>query len=194
VDVYDDRKVRIGHLVTLASIARRRRTVRPRRVSGGRFALKTSVESRPGRHLCTPPGIRSQRSGLSERTRAHTQPTRSCRPGTSKRRLASWPAINYYRDQLLLRTQAAAEAPRELRELEARIARLRDRLGRGDSDMPPDELHAAIERAEGKRRELVDTLPEAKVSYKLLAKLPQAARLYRQQIIPSVRRRSPCSR
>lgn len=31
VDVYDDRKVRIGHLVTLASIARRRRTVRPRR-------------------------------------------------------------------------------------------------------------------------------------------------------------------
>lgn len=31
VDVYDERRVRIGHLVTLASIARRRRTVRPRR-------------------------------------------------------------------------------------------------------------------------------------------------------------------
>jgi hypothetical protein len=44
----------------------------------------------------------------------------------------------YYRDQLRLRTQAAAEAPGELRELEARIARLRDRLGRGDPDMPPD--------------------------------------------------------
>jgi hypothetical protein len=41
-------------------------------------------------------------------------------------------------------------------------------------------------RAEGKRRELVDTLPEAKVSYKLLAKLPQAARLYRQQIIQAL--------
>jgi hypothetical protein len=52
--------------------------------------------------------------------------------------------------------------------------------------MPLDELQAAIERAEGKRRELVDTLPEAKVSYKLLAKLPQAARLYRQQIIQAL--------
>jgi predicted transcriptional regulator len=31
VDVYDERQVRIGHMVTLASIARRRRTVRPRR-------------------------------------------------------------------------------------------------------------------------------------------------------------------
>lgn len=31
VDVYDDRRTRIGHMVTLASIARRRRTVKPRR-------------------------------------------------------------------------------------------------------------------------------------------------------------------
>jgi hypothetical protein len=31
VDVYDKRKARIGHFVTLASIAHRRRTVRPRR-------------------------------------------------------------------------------------------------------------------------------------------------------------------
>jgi len=31
VDVFDERHVRIGHLVTLASIERRRRTVRPRR-------------------------------------------------------------------------------------------------------------------------------------------------------------------
>src|ERR1700716_2264337 len=30
VDVYDDRRIRIGHLVTLASIAHRRRVVRPR--------------------------------------------------------------------------------------------------------------------------------------------------------------------
>ena len=30
VDVYDERRTRIGHLVTLASIAHRRRTVRPR--------------------------------------------------------------------------------------------------------------------------------------------------------------------
>src|SRR5215831_19925645 len=31
VDVYDERHTRIGHMVTLASIERRRRTVRPRR-------------------------------------------------------------------------------------------------------------------------------------------------------------------
>jgi len=31
VDVYDERHVRIGHLITLASIARRRRLARPRR-------------------------------------------------------------------------------------------------------------------------------------------------------------------
>ena len=31
VDVYDERRIRIGHMVTLASISRRRRTVRPRR-------------------------------------------------------------------------------------------------------------------------------------------------------------------
>jgi hypothetical protein len=30
VDVYDDRRIRIGHLGTLASIAHRRRVVRPR--------------------------------------------------------------------------------------------------------------------------------------------------------------------
>jgi hypothetical protein len=31
VDIYDERHARIGHMVTLASIAHRRRTVRPRR-------------------------------------------------------------------------------------------------------------------------------------------------------------------
>src|ERR1700745_2229965 len=31
VDVYDERRIRIGHMVTLASIERRRRTVKPRR-------------------------------------------------------------------------------------------------------------------------------------------------------------------
>jgi hypothetical protein len=31
VDIYDERKTRIGHLVTLASIAHRRRTVQSRR-------------------------------------------------------------------------------------------------------------------------------------------------------------------
>lgn len=31
LDIYDEQRTRIGHLVTLASIAHRRRTVRPRR-------------------------------------------------------------------------------------------------------------------------------------------------------------------
>ena len=31
IDVYDERRSRIGHMVTLASISHRRRTVRPRR-------------------------------------------------------------------------------------------------------------------------------------------------------------------
>jgi hypothetical protein len=31
VDIYDERRIRIGHLVTLASIEHRRRTVKPRR-------------------------------------------------------------------------------------------------------------------------------------------------------------------
>jgi hypothetical protein len=49
--------------------------------------------------------------------------------------------------------------------------------------LPADGLQAAIERAEGKRWELVEELPEAELSYKLLARLPHAARLYRQRII-----------
>jgi hypothetical protein len=61
----------------------------------------------------------------------------------------------YYREQLQLRMARAAEAPRELRELEARIARLRDRLERGDPDLTADELLVAIASAEGKRQELL---------------------------------------
>lgn len=46
------------------------------------------------------------------------------------------------------------EQPRELQELNARIERLRERLKRGDADMTPDEIQAAIERAEAKAHEL----------------------------------------
>ncbi len=49
--------------------------------------------------------------------------------------------------------------------------------------MPADELLAAIERAEGKREAFLAELPDAKVSFKLLARLPQAAALYRKQIV-----------
>jgi hypothetical protein len=45
----------------------------------------------------------------------------------------------YYREQLRLRTARAAQAPKELRELAARIIRLRERLERGDPDLTSDE-------------------------------------------------------
>jgi|KBSSwiStaDraftv2_1062776.scaffolds.fasta_scaffold940782_2 hypothetical protein len=67
----------------------------------------------------------------------------------------------YYREQLRVRAERSTEVPKELTALEARIARLRERLHRGDPDMPADELQAAIERAEAKRRDLVESLPDA---------------------------------
>jgi hypothetical protein len=77
----------------------------------------------------------------------------------------------------------AAEQPQELAELDARIARLRKRLTAGDPDMTPDEIQAAIERAERKRRELAEAPPpESREAAKLLTILPNAAELYRRQI------------
>lgn len=72
--------------------------------------------------------------------------------------------------------------PQEVRKLEERIGRLRERLRQGDPDMEPDELHAAIERAEAKRRELLTPRLATKESAKLMTLLPRAAELYRQQI------------
>jgi hypothetical protein len=76
----------------------------------------------------------------------------------------------------------AAEAPRELQLLGARIDRLHERLRHGDPDMTTDELQAAIDRAEAKRRELEQQQPAARASAQMLAVLPRAAALYRQQV------------
>jgi site-specific DNA recombinase len=89
----------------------------------------------------------------------------------------------YYADRMRALQTHATEAPRELQELGARIERLRDRLRRGDPDMTPDEIEAAIARAESKRRELENAQPAAKMSMKVLAILPRAAELYRQQVM-----------
>ena len=62
----------------------------------------------------------------------------------------------YYVERMRAMQMRAAEVPDELQELTARIERLCDRLKRGDPDMTIDELQAAIDRAEGKRRELED--------------------------------------
>lgn len=66
--------------------------------------------------------------------------------------------------------------------LVARIERLRTRLVAGDADMTADEIQAAIDRAEAKRRELQQAQPAAKQSARVPSMLPKAAALYRQQI------------
>jgi site-specific DNA recombinase len=89
---------------------------------------------------------------------------------------------SYHAERVREMQRATAEAPRELQELTVRIARLRGRLCHGDSDMQPDELQAAIDRAEAKRKELESRQPAAKASAKALSILPRAAELYRRQI------------
>jgi hypothetical protein len=76
----------------------------------------------------------------------------------------------------------AAEAPKEIQDITARIIRLRERLKTGDPDMAPDEIQAAIDRAEEKRRELESQQPEAKASAKVLTVLPKAAETYRRLV------------
>jgi site-specific DNA recombinase len=87
-----------------------------------------------------------------------------------------------YAEHLRQSTARAAEAPKELRELTARIERLRERLHTGDVDMAPDEIEAAIGRAEVKLHELEARQPSAKESARVLSMLPRAAELYRRQV------------
>jgi hypothetical protein len=65
---------------------------------------------------------------------------------------------------------------------ELRIARLRERLRQGDPDMTPDEVQAAIDRAEAKRGEIAARQPGARASAKVLAMLPKAADEFRKQL------------
>jgi DNA invertase Pin-like site-specific DNA recombinase len=88
----------------------------------------------------------------------------------------------YYAERVRAMQTRATEVPRELQELNARLERLRERLKKGDPDMTADEIQAAIDRAEGKRRELQDQQPEAKESAKVLSIMPRAAAMYRKQI------------
>lgn len=75
-----------------------------------------------------------------------------------------------------------AERPQELQELTARIDRLRARLDQGDPDMTPDEIQAAIERAEAKARELGGLEAASMPAMKAFTMLPRAAEAYRRQI------------
>jgi hypothetical protein len=85
-------------------------------------------------------------------------------------------------ERLKAMRERAAEAPKEIQDITARIGRLRERLKHGDPDMTPDEIQAAIDRAEAKRQELETQQPEARQSAKVLTVLPAAAKLYRRQI------------
>ena len=67
------------------------------------------------------------------------------------------------------------EQPQELQELNARILGLRELLNRGDPDMGPDEIQAAIERAEAKAKELQGLGSAATPAMKVFTMLPRAA-------------------
>lgn len=89
----------------------------------------------------------------------------------------------YYEERMRAQASRAVEAPLELQQLEARLVRLRERLRTGDPDMEPDELRAAIDKAEAKRRELMELGRAEKDTGKVMSLLPKAAELYRKQIL-----------
>jgi site-specific DNA recombinase len=88
----------------------------------------------------------------------------------------------YYEVQTRLIQTREVDRPRELVELSARIDRLRQRLRHGDPDMTADELQAAIERAEGKRRELEGQRSDAAGAPAMLSILPKAAAMFREKV------------
>ena len=87
-----------------------------------------------------------------------------------------------YAEKARARHSGAVRAPQELQDLDARLTRLRDRLRRGDPDMTTDEVQAAIDRAEQKRRELIDMDRVSAKPAQVASVLPRAAALYRKQI------------
>lgn len=76
----------------------------------------------------------------------------------------------------------AKTAPIEVKDINARIERLQARRAAGDPDMTDDEWAAAIDRAQAKRQELLGARPTDAGMGKVLAALPKAAELYREQI------------
>jgi site-specific DNA recombinase len=75
----------------------------------------------------------------------------------------------------------AAQAPAEMQAIDERIERLRARLRNGDPDLAPDELEAALSKAEEKRRLLLNA-PSAATGARMISMLPSAAAEFREQI------------
>ena len=89
----------------------------------------------------------------------------------------------YYRDRIRAMRSRAEEVPIELQELGARVERLRGRLKQGDPDMPADEIQAAIDRADAKRRNLEGQRPfGVGRATQIQSALPRAAEMYRRQL------------
>jgi site-specific DNA recombinase len=82
-------------------------------------------------------------------------------------------------------TERTEALPQVVQELDSRIARLRERLKTGDTDLAADELQVAIARAMEKREEAVAALrpAAAKADHaSILAALPDAAKRHREMI------------
>jgi hypothetical protein len=78
--------------------------------------------------------------------------------------------------------QAKAEqAPAEMQAIDERIERLRVRLRNGDPDLAPDELEAALSKAEEKRRLLLNG-PSVTNGARVISMLPSAAADFREEI------------
>jgi len=75
----------------------------------------------------------------------------------------------------------AADVPAETQAIDERIERLRARLRNGDPDLAPDELEAALAKAEEKRCSLLTAQPSADGA-RVIAMLPDAAKEFREQI------------
>jgi site-specific DNA recombinase len=87
-----------------------------------------------------------------------------------------------YRARIAAAQARVTEVPDEVRKLEARIERLRERLRKGDEDMALDEIEAAIEKARGKLSELQRTTATAEGDVRVFARFPDAAEAFRRQI------------
>lgn len=89
-----------------------------------------------------------------------------------------------YEARLRERAKDKAAVPKEVRELDTRLERLRRRLRNGDPDMTPEDIQAAIERAEAEKLRLLhqNVSGQSRPSAKIYAALPQAAKLYERQI------------
>lgn len=104
--------------------------------------------------------------------------------------LAQW-FEREYRRRIEAATRRGDGASAEVRALEERIARLRTRLRDGDPDLTADELQAAIDRAESKRRELQDTKGAPSPASKVTKMLPRRIDEVRRAIVAARKTADP---